>query len=256
MGATPRDRPATSGEGERPPPAGLTPAAAAHDLVETLRSRLQMTSRIGDLLGHELRNVAVVLQVHATLLVDWDQLDPERRRSSVETLQTQSTKLCLLLSGLMALGRSTGVTQDVVDVDEVIRQASSVAVTANVADEDDVSVVLSPPNLRVRINWFLLYVVARNLVDNALRHGAPPVEITVEHLRDRLWVRVDDAGPGVDEKVAPHLFERGLHRPHPTRGSGLGMSIVRDLVRLEGGTIAHLRREPTGASFVVELPVD
>src|SRR5215475_2374175 len=97
MGPTPDDRSAASGDRQRPARTPHTPDTGSHDHVEVLQRRLQIASRMGHLLGHELRNVAAVLQAHSSLLVEWDKLDDAQRRRSVDTLQIESVELGRLL---------------------------------------------------------------------------------------------------------------------------------------------------------------
>ena len=107
----------------------------------------------------------------------------------------------------------------------------------------------------------LLRRLIRNLVENAAKHGAPPVE--VELIRDRRgaqdWVSigVHDHGPGIPDGERERVFEP-FYRPSgwaEAAGSwGLGLSIVRQIAERHGGAVACLARPGGGASFVVTLP--
>ena len=95
-----------------------------------------------------------------------------------------------------------------------------------------------------------------NLVDNALKfdeHGTAPVEIVVRDGR----VTVLDRGPGVDGTDLPHLFDRFFRsvnaRSRP--GSGLGLSIVREVAQRHGGTVFAEPRPGGGAAIGFTVPV-
>ena len=98
-----------------------------------------------------------------------------------------------------------------------------------------------------------LQQILSNLIRNAERHGAEPVVVRVRSEPDGMVVfRVTDAGPGVSETFIPRLFERYSQGPDSAPGgSGLGLSVTRDLVRAHGGTV---RYDLTDPAFIVTLP--
>ncbi len=93
----------------------------------------------------------------------------------------------------------------------------------------------------------LLRRMVRNLLENARRHGAPPVTVAVERTGDSVELAVCDAGPGVPEAHRERIFEPFYAG---ARGAGLGLSIVRQIARRHGG---EARCE--GNCFVVTLPL-
>ncbi|MFD4555602.1 sensor histidine kinase [Streptomyces sp. NPDC058469] len=97
----------------------------------------------------------------------------------------------------------------------------------------------------------------RNLVDNALRHAADRVVITVRDEGSWVVMTVHDDGPGVPAEDAERIFERFTRlddaRSRDAGGSGLGLAIARDLARCHQGTLSLTGRAP-GASFVLRLP--
>ena len=77
--------------------------------------------------------------------------------------------------------------------------------------------------------------VVQNLVDNAVRHGEGPVEVTIRQSDGTVHVGVHDRGPGVPEEVRERIFERGV-TTHDA-GSGLGLFISQQLMRQQGGDL-------------------
>lgn len=96
-----------------------------------------------------------------------------------------------------------------------------------------------------------------NLVGNALRHGAPPVEVRLGEDGDAIVLEVADHGRGLPDDVRPHVFDR-FYKADAARtrseGSGLGLSIALNNARLHGGDIEAGNRAGGGARFVVTLP--
>ena len=93
-----------------------------------------------------------------------------------------------------------------------------------------------------------------NLLDNGCKWAAARVELSSSVAADRLTVTIDDDGPGLDETARQLVLGRGVRKDTVVPGSGLGLSIVRDLAELYGGSIV-LDRSPTGGlSARLELP--
>lgn len=96
-----------------------------------------------------------------------------------------------------------------------------------------------------------------NLVTNAVdampNGGTVSIVVTEDDRSVRVHVR--DSGTGIAAEVRPRLFEPWVTTKEPGRGSGLGLSITRDLVTTLGGTIDVERTDATGTTFVVELPI-
>jgi signal transduction histidine kinase len=101
----------------------------------------------------------------------------------------------------------------------------------------------------------LLRRLVRNLLDNARRHGVPPIEVRVRRAGDTAELRVCDQGPGIPEAEREAVF-RPFHRfarGGDGRGAGLGLALVRQIARRHGGDARYVAGEPTGGCFVVHL---
>ena len=105
------------------------------------------------------------------------------------------------------------------------------------------------PPIRVLADPDRLAQIIENLVGNALRYGEPPVDVTVEREGGSASVVVRDAGPGISEAMQEKLFQR--FATGSKGGTGLGLYIVRELARAQGGD-AFYRADDH--AFVVSLP--
>ena len=103
----------------------------------------------------------------------------------------------------------------------------------------------------------LLRRLVRNLLENAVRHGAPPVEASVHASGPRVHLRVCDRGPGVADDERERIFApfyRPSSRPVEDAGSGLGLALVREISRRHGGEVRCQGRDGGGSCFEVDLP--
>jgi signal transduction histidine kinase len=109
------------------------------------------------------------------------------------------------------------------------------------------------PALRVLADPDRLEQILVNLAGNALRHGATPVVVAAERTGHTVRVSVRDHGKGVPESLLPALFQQFATGEPEAGGVGLGLWIVQQLVRAQGGDVRYEEADP-GARFVVTLP--
>ena len=104
----------------------------------------------------------------------------------------------------------------------------------------------------------LLRRAVRNLLENARRHGAGEVTVTLQQASDTAVVRVCDHGPGVPVELRERIFEPFYRLPGATErdgGVGLGLSLVKSIATRHGGSV-HCENAPGGgACFVLSLPL-
>jgi len=103
----------------------------------------------------------------------------------------------------------------------------------------------------------LLRRLIRNLLANAVRHGAPPLEAWVGRSNGTVQLRVRDHGPGVPDTDRERLFE-AFYRPQghgeSAGGWGLGLALVRQIAERHGGSVRYDPVPGGGAAFTVDLP--
>ena len=119
------------------------------------------------------------------------------------------------------------------------------------------SVEANLPSVIARVDTRRLDVIVANLVGNALRHGAPPVTVTLTAAGDWLTIEVTDHGPGLELTALPHVFDR-FYKADSARarseGSGLGLAIAWENARLHGGMLTAGNVAEGGAVFTLRLP--
>jgi two-component system sensor histidine kinase MtrB len=115
-----------------------------------------------------------------------------------------------------------------------------------------------PHGLQATVDRRRLDVILANLVGNALRYGAPPVEVSAaRRAGGGIQLSVADRGPGLSADALPHIFER-FYKAESARsrsdGSGLGLAIALENARLHDGDLVAQNRPDGGAVFTLVLP--
>ncbi|MFD7921753.1 sensor histidine kinase [Streptomyces sp. NPDC059740] len=231
--------------------------------VKELR-RLEAQARrfVADV-SHELRTPLAAMSA-VTDVLDENALRQEGETADALRLISEGTgRLSGLVNDLMEISRFDAGTvvlhRDEIDLAESVRRT-----LASRGWQEQVETRLPEPGaLRARVDPRRLDVVTANLVGNALRHGAPPVRLTMEVRQEgagMAWavIEVSDNGPGIAEEALPHVFER-FYKANTSRtrseSSGLGLAITAENVSLHGGRVRAANRPEGGAVFTVELPL-
>jgi two-component system, OmpR family, sensor histidine kinase KdpD len=205
------------------------------------------------LVTHELRTPITSILAANSLRRRPEMLD--QREEMDDIVERQARRLDGMVEDLLAAGRMERSESppriEAVDIASLVRRAVSDAVIAGL----DVSVD-GPESALVRGDEEWLRRVFDNLLDNARKYGAPPVHVRIGAGQGTVLVSVDDNGPGVPEAQRDRVFERfqrleaGTGQP----GLGLGLSIVRGLLRRLNGDVWLQEAPGGGASFVVSIP--
>lgn len=208
--------------------------------------------------AHELRNPTAVIDGSAHLLeTSHDDMSPVERDQFFRGIRTSTERLRRLTADLTAASQLQGggirYETGIVSLAEMVRNAAARRATAGPGVQVEVDV---PEHAVVHGDEVRLAQALDNLLDNAVRHGAAPLAVAGRVDGDAVELRVTDAGPGVPDDLVPRLFDR-----HATSGaaggSGLGLYLVREIVRGHGGDVVY--EAPSGedpTTFVVRLPRD
>nr|WP_255426928.1 ATP-binding protein [Pseudonocardia sp. C8] len=207
--------------------------------------------------SHELRSPLATVSTGLELL-GTGMPEGSADRATVDTLRGETTRLTGLVEGLLFLARADerGLVprREEVDLDEIAE-----AERVRPSGETAVAVRVTTEPVRVVGDRGQLVRVVRNLVDNAKRHARSTVAVSVRAADGVAVIDVDDDGNGVPEADRSRVFERFVRldeaRSRGDGGSGLGLSIVSELVAAHGGTVAALESpELGGARFRVTVP--
>jgi signal transduction histidine kinase len=211
--------------------------------------------------SHELRTPLAINRTLLEVQLSDPDASPELHQLG-KTLLATNERSEQLVEGLLLLARSENeiVDRKPVDLSEVAGQA--VEQVRAEAEEKGVELRGVRQPAYVQGNGVLLERVALNLVQNAVRYNQRDggwVSVTTEAVAGHAVLVVENTGPAVPAYEVDNLFEpfRRLRsdRTGSDKGVGLGLSIVRSVVRAHGGTVTAAPREEGGLALRVVLPV-
>lgn len=214
--------------------------------------------------SHELMTPLTAIRGYVqTLAMPGLNADESTRRRYLDIVDAETYKLEAIIGDLLDLARLEGgggnLVMESVGVRDVFQQV--VDRHGPTIDKRGLTVTVSivPEDLQLRGDAHRLEQALQNIAANALRHAPDGgrVELRGERRGDHIRLAVRDTGPGIPEGHLPHVFDR-FYKADPARshaGSGLGLSIVRAIVRRHGGTVSAQNAPEGGAVFEILLPV-
>ena len=217
------------------------------------------------MLAHELRNPLAPLR-NALSVLSIDDSDPKRREMLRAMMTRQIDHMVRLVDDLMDASRMSRGRVDLrrqrIDLCDALRGAIEIGRPAVTAARSTMDIVLPDEPLAVVGDTARLIQVFGNLLNNAAKYGRPGGHIVLEARTDgaEAIVTVRDDGIGIEPELLPHVFDlftQGRRDPERMQeGLGIGLSLVRDLVKMHGGTVtAHSEGRGHGAVFEVRLPL-
>ncbi len=216
-------------------------------------------------LSHELRTPLTAI-LGWTSMLSGGQLDDERTARALETIHRSARAQNQLIDDLLDVSRIiTGKLRldvSTIELAQVIEAAVGAARPAAEAKGIRLQVLLDPQAGTVSGDADRLQQVVWNLLTNAVKFTPKGgrVQIRLERVNSHVEITVSDTGKGIDAEFLPHVFDRFRQADQKSTrahgGLGLGLSIVRQLVELHGGSV-HAESEGAGrgATFVVQLPL-
>jgi len=239
----------------------LAPLASSfNSMVDGLAERISRDARFASDVSHELRSPLTTLSTSLDVLrARRDEL-PARSQAALDLLDADVQRFKRMVEDLLEISKfDAGVAQlevEYVDVRELVGYAlGRIDTQVQLGDESPGR----PPPIVLADKRRLERVVA-NLIENAAAYGGGATGVAVERVNGAVRIVVDDAGDGVPIAERDKVFDRFFRGSAAGRrgaggGSGLGLSLVAEHVRLHGGTV-WVEDGPGGhgARFVVELP--
>lgn len=106
---------------------------------------------------------------------------------------------------------------------------------------------------------FQLQIVINNLLDNAIKYSKENIIVDLHCERNQITISIKDYGPGISETDKQKIFEKfyraGNEATRSSRGTGLGLYLIKQIVQKHGGSISVKDNHPSGSIFIIYLPI-
>jgi len=242
--------------GRRPWPRELARLAIGFDeMMDRLEESFTRLSQFSADLAHELRTPIANLRGEAEVALSKGR-SPEEYRQVLESSMEEYGRLTAMTEKLLFLARADAEEAEL-KPEELDGRAAIDALWEFYEPYADERGVVFRCNGKgpLRADAVLLRRAVANLIENALRFTPPGREVTVEVAEGGV-VRVADTGSGIAPEHLPRLFDR-FYQVDPARreaGTGLGLALVKSIMKLHGGTVAITSEVGRGTEAILTFP--
>lgn len=240
-------------------------------IVRSLNSELKLARQKTDFVGnvsHELKTPLTSIRMFSELLAEGRVADQTKQRSYLNIITAEAARLTRLINNVLDFSRMERGEKKYnfqpCDLVEVVRAAAQTFRPHLEAGGFKFDCVLPNTAVPVRGDADALSQIIVNLLSNAEKYSNGGKEITLELARresplPHAEVKVLDRGSGVPRGSEEKVFEK-FYRAHDSlssgvQGSGLGLTIARQIARAHGGDVVYEPREGGGSCFILRLPL-
>ncbi len=210
--------------------------------------------------SHELRTPLTSIRGYLDLYSEGGFREPGQLDDVVRRMQSESSRMSGLVDQLLQLARMDEGVDLNVDTVDVSAMLQAVVSDAHAAHPDrSISIDHTQGNVQAELDADKVHQLVVGLVNNALVH-APEASVVLGASAEgnELLLSVSDDGPGLSDSDTARVFDRFYRtdssRARSSGGSGLGLSIARDVARLHGGDIELTTAVGEGCTFLLRLP--
>jgi two-component system phosphate regulon sensor histidine kinase PhoR len=238
--------------------------AVFSDITE-LKELDQMKTDLMSMVTHEIRTPLATVRGFAQILLKGG-ITAEKAKEFLEIINRQSNRLVNLVNDFLDITRiesgRQSVTKAPLDMRKLIENA--LVDLKPLADDKKITMHFDHPNVavpEVRADRNLMEQVLINLLSNAIKYSPKGSEARVALRRDNGAVQVDikDTGLGIPREALPRLFEKFYRVRCDDRkdiiGTGLGLSLVKQIIEVHAGTISVESEHGVGSTFTFSIPL-
>jgi signal transduction histidine kinase len=234
---------------------------------EALTKSNQIKTSFVSVINHEMRTPVTAVLGYVELILNDKTPLPSFHLDMVHRIQDQGQRLANLANNLLDISRleEGKLSLDVQPLDVAAVMDHAIVAIRPVVEQKHISIDVDVPDALPNIygDFQRVAQVLTNLLSNAVRYtpdtGSITVTARVDTPADVVRISVTDTGVGIPADLLPHVFDRFYRAEHDLRmnivGIGLGLSVAKRLVEVQGGEIWAESEEGKGSTFTFTLPI-
>jgi two-component system, OmpR family, sensor histidine kinase ArlS len=208
--------------------------------------------------SHELKTPLTVIDSYVKLLKRWGKERSDILEEAIDSISSESNRMKYLTEQLLQLAKSEEAIElekNKVNIVPLVKDTIQ-RMQQSFKHEIQISVERHKIEINVHEQSFVQLLVI--LLDNAIKYSNGDIKVELIEILDKVCISIIDNGIGISEEAQTHVFDRMYRvdkaRSRKTGGSGLGLSIAKQIVERHEGIIALKSVEGKGSTFTVILP--
>lgn len=235
-------------------------AGSFNTMMDKVSESFERQKRFSASAAHELRTPLTTIQLGVEVLELDKEPDPERMKKALAVTKSNTDRMIRLVGDLFRLS-----TDEAYEMDEemtihslfsdILEELFPMVQAAGLKTS-----VSASPEITLSGNRILLYRALFNLTENAVKYNREGgfVFLSAWKEGEEVMVSIRDSGIGISSKELPHIFEPFYRvdrsRSRAMGGSGLGLSLVKEIIEKHGGTIGVISEPGEGTLFTICFP--
>lgn len=239
--------------------------AVLHDVTAQRRAEEMRREFVANV-SHELRTPLTNIKSYTeTIMESGDELPPELKASFFGVILSEADRMTRIVQDLLTLSRFDNGKMEMhyttFDLEEALRNVYNAVAMDAQNHGHQLSLDLSQPLPEINADKERIEQVVMNIMSNSIKYtpDGGHIQLAAWQEGDMACIRVTDDGIGVPEEDQPRLFERFYRvdkaRSREAGGSGLGLSIVKEIVQSHNGLIEVQSQQGVGTAMTVRLPL-
>jgi len=238
--------------------------AVIHDITEQTKLDNVRREFVANV-SHELRTPLTNVTSYTETLLNVDDIDRETQRKFLSVIKQESDRMSRIVSDLTTLSKfdygNDGLLIDNVQISKLIERVYQAMYLDAVKHKHNLTMDFKGWLPEIECDSFRIEQVLVNIISNAIKYtpDGGDIDIAAWTEGDYVVISVKDNGIGIPEKDIDRLFERFYRvdkaRSREAGGSGLGLSIAKEIVERHGGTIKIDSKYGEGTTVTLSLPV-
>ena len=218
-----------------------------------------------DAATHELRTPLANIKAYAETLAVCDLEDAEQQKEFCNTINTEATRLARFVDDLLDISSmevgSLTIRRQNVELERLLREAAEKVRPLLLKKSQQFEVVLPPKLGEMKLDKDKTSALIVNLLGNASKYTPEGgrVRFKAEMTETHLQISIADTGVGISPDELPRVFDKFFRSEDPQvrneAGTGLGLSLAREIARLHGGDVTAVSVVGEGSTFTITLPL-
>ncbi len=231
-----------------------------NEMVTDLSSTEILRSSFISNISHELKTPIAVISNYSRLMCN-ENITASEQKDYALKIQDASANLSELITNILQISKldNNQIKANIEDFDISEEMVRCILGFETILDEKDIDLQIDMKDgIRLRNDAGLIKIVINNILSNAIKFTPEKgiIKISLKDENEQISMSISDSGCGMDEETMKHIFDKFYQgdTSHATRGNGLGLAMVKQIIALLNGSINVKSSPGEGSTFTVVLP--